>query len=58
MGWELALYAVGLGLMIFFMTGLESCVKVIMTSKVKIAEANARTEEARLERVRLEKSDR
>lgn len=58
MGWEPALYVVGFGVMIFFMTGLENCVKAIMTGKVKVAEANARAEEARLERARLEKSDR
>lgn len=45
-----------MGVFFFLLFGLESSIKSIVDGKVKIAEANARAVEARLERARLEKS--
>ena len=57
MDWTWGLYLVCFGVFFFLMFGLESSIKTVMDGKVKMAEANARAEEARLERARLEKSN-
>lgn len=55
MGWETALYLVGFGIAMFLIfSGPQEIIKIVMNGKVKVAEANARAEEAKLERARLE----
>ena len=51
---EFAISAVAVGIFLFLAFGLQECVEVIANSKVKVAEANARSEEARTERAKLE----
>ena len=48
------LIPVGFGLCLFLVFGLEDCIKLFTDAGVKKAEANARAEEHRTERARLE----
>lgn len=50
----LIILAVGI---LFFLVGggPQECVKAFANGRIKVAEANARTEEAKLERARLER---
>lgn len=52
------LFLIGFGIMMFLLFGLEPSIKVVMDGKIKIAEASARAEEARLERARIEMVNR
>ncbi len=53
-GWEAALYVISFGVMIFLMSGLPDVLAKHSESKVKVAEANARAEQAKLEQMKLE----
>lgn len=48
------LVLVGMGVLFFLVFGLENCIKLFTDASVKKAEANAKAEEHRTERARLE----
>jgi hypothetical protein len=54
MGWESAVVWVAIGIWAFLVFGLPEILKIFSNNKVKVAEANARTEEARLEQKKLD----
>lgn len=51
---DAALVMIGVGIWGFLIFGLKDCVEAVVSGRVKVAEANARAEEARTERAKLE----